>query len=299
MASPNAAPDARILVLGGDGALAASLRALGLRADSAPDLMAALHAIISADVAMDPYALVIGSSIELGESLARAPLLAAPRLLDPGALAPDALDEAVAFAIASVRADPPILLQGVDTAVGLNHVGGDRAFYIKLLERFWRSHQGTAESMRGDAVAGNWSDAARRAHTLRGSAASVGAEELRQAAEALEHAVGHERAAPAEMAALFPVLGRVMAGLEEFFSSQHDPCQISLLNRAQALAARAELIVLLDDFSGDTLDHFEEARASLAQLLTPQALQALAGHLERYEFEAARAVLDEGLSKSE
>ncbi len=298
MALPNAPLEGRVLVLGPDSAHAAPLRELGLRTDTAPDLMAALHAIISADVAMDPYALVLGASVELGASLARAPLLAAPRLLDPGALAPDAVQAAVAFAMASVRSAPPILLQGVDTALGLNNVGGDRPFYVKLLERFLRAQQGTAQALGAEAAAGDWVACARRAHSLRGSAASVGADELRQAAEALEHAVGKHGAAPEELALLFPALGKVMAGLEEFFSSQHDPCQISLLNKAQALAAKAELVVLLDDFSGDTLDFFEEARASLAQLFEAGTLQALAGHLERYEFAQARELLEGGLSKN-
>ncbi|MES2898816.1 MAG: Hpt domain-containing protein [Pseudomonadota bacterium] len=191
-----------------------------------------------------------------------------------------------------------VQLPGVDTAQGLHLVGGDGAFYLKLLERFWRSHQGTAQACSAEAAAGDWPALAHRAHSLRGSAASVGAQALREAAEALELAASRQADVPVALAALLPALDTVVQGLEQFFAGRHDPDQVLLLNKAEAMAAQAQLVVLLDDFSGDVPDFFEQVRPSLAQLLTASAMQDLAGHIERYEFQAARAVLAGALCKN-
>lgn len=195
-------------------------------------------------------------------------------------------------------AAPPLVLPGINTTAGLRHVGGDQAFYVRLLEHFWHAHAGTAAALQREAAQDECDALALRAHTLRGSAASVGAEQLRQAAEALELVAGQPGAGSAQLAALLPALDEVMAGLAAFFSSQHDPNQDSLLNKAESLAAKAQLVVLLDDFSGDTLDYFVQVRSSLAQLMPEPAMQELARYIERYEFQAARRLLDSTLSKS-
>lgn len=287
MSAPHAPPEGRVLLLGAAGVQAAQLGVLGLRCDCAPDTTSALHAILAADQALDPFLLVVGATDALAASMAPAHLLAAPRLLF------DASPDAVAAAIAGLprRHGGMPQIAAIDTTVGLKNVGADQAFYLKLLDRFWHAQRGAGPAFAAEAAAGDWAALVSRAHSLRGSAASIGAMALRQAAERLEHAADLRGPVTAELPALQRALAEVVAGLDEFFSSQIDQSQVFVLDRAEALGARDQLVVLLKDYSGDALDYFDAVKACLAQLMTPGQLLELAGHIERYEFEAARAVL--------
>ncbi|MES2324176.1 MAG: Hpt domain-containing protein [Pseudomonadota bacterium] len=282
-----APPDARVLLLGEAGAHAASLRVLGLRTDCAPDTTSALHAILAADLALDPYLLVVGATDALAASMAPAYLLAAPRLLFDAT--PEAVAAAIAVAPRTVLAAPAIA--GIDSTSGLKNVGADSAFYVKLLERFWHAQHHADAAFAAEAGAANWAALAGRAHSLRGSAASIGATALRGAAEQLENAAERRGPVTAELAVLQAALAEVLSGLNAYFSSQLDQSQDLLTDTAEAFAARDQLVVLLKDYSGDALDYFDSVKTSLAQLMGTGALAQLAEHIERYEFEAAREVL--------
>lgn len=191
-------------------------------------------------------------------------------------------------------------LEGIDAGAGLRNVGGDEAFYIKLLERFWRAQQAACGAFEADAAAGNWRAAGERAHALRGSAAGIGATGLCLAAEALEQAAGQGRLpAGAEVASVCGALAVVVAGLDKYFSTHLDSRQELVSDRARAHDAAAQLDVMLSEFSGDVLDYFDERRADFAAVLAPDAMLQLEANLERYEFEAARAVLARHLHTSD
>lgn len=191
-------------------------------------------------------------------------------------------------------------LEGIDAGAGLRNVGGDEAFYIKLLERFWRAQQAACGAFEADAAAGSWSAAGERAHALRGSAAGIGASDVCLASEALELAVEQGRLpARAEVAAVCGALAVVVAGLEKYFSTHLDSRQELVSDAARAQAAGAQLDVMLSEFSGDALDYFDERRADFAAALAPDAMLRLEGHLERYEFDAARALLERHLHTSD
>lgn len=187
---------------------------------------------------------------------------------------------------------PPAQLEGIDADAGLRNVGGDQAFYIKLLERFWRTQEGSGEALAAHAQLGQWSAAGARAHALRGSAAGIGAEALRAAAEALEMAVGPEgRPAGAEMAALCASLATVLASLDSYFSTHLDSHQSLLADMSRAAAAKAQLDLMLSEFSGEAGEFFDACKGDLAAALPPAAIVQLEGHMQRYEYDAARAVL--------
>lgn len=194
---------------------------------------------------------------------------------------------------------PPAQLEGIDADAGLKNVGGDQAFYLKLLERFWRTQEGAPAALAGAAQAGQWSAAGARAHSLRGSASGIGAQALREAAEALETAVGPQgRAAGAELEALLAALTAVLEGLDEYFSTHLDSPQHPLADTGRAVAAMAQLDLMLSEFSGEAGDFFEECKDVLAAALAPAAIALLDWHMQRYEFDAARALLAPYLPKS-
>lgn len=66
---------------------------------------------------------------------------------------------------------------------------GDEAFAAEMLGLFASNTPGLVAQMRVHAEAGRWDDAARSAHTLKGTAGNIAAPDLRWAAMAFEDAV--------------------------------------------------------------------------------------------------------------
>ncbi|MYM68091.1 response regulator [Pseudoduganella sp. FT55W] len=60
-----------------------------------------------------------------------------------------------------------------------------------------------------------------------------------------------------------------------------------------------DLAALLAEFSGESMDYFERAQASLATVLSPSEMARLNHHMEQYEFEAAGKLLAEAIKKLE
>ncbi len=75
---------------------------------------------------------------------------------------------------------------GIDVAIGLTHVGGRLALYLRLLKQFRDGHCRNFSRQFGEARdAGDWEVQVRLAHTLKGVADTLGAVELKEAAVAL------------------------------------------------------------------------------------------------------------------
>ncbi|MES2125983.1 MAG: Hpt domain-containing protein [Pseudomonadota bacterium] len=285
----------RVLLLADAGELAPALEGFGLRCCATTGGNDALHAIIAADVAMDPFQLVIGADAALAAGLSRAPLLAPPRLLpmDAGLHGQSALRHAVATAFAPPVHQAELRVAGVNVAAGLANVGGDRPFYLKLLDAFYTAQRDTGTALSAHYRAQHWPDLARRSHALRGSAAGIGAQHVQEAAAALELQVKlHGQAEWEQYSALQEELERVLTGLRECFASLAGEAPQAAGGLAQARAAQERLILMLGQFDGDSLDVFAESKACLGAAFGVDVLAAIEEHLQRYEFDAARALLD-------
>ena len=77
----------------------------------------------------------------------------------------------------------------VDLELGLRRVGDKRELLFRLLERLSRECPGILSSLAEHLREGRWEQAALVAHTLKGSAANLGAEPLRAAASTLDNAI--------------------------------------------------------------------------------------------------------------
>ncbi|WP_459946583.1 PAS domain-containing hybrid sensor histidine kinase/response regulator [Desulfocastanea catecholica] len=86
---------------------------------------------------------------------------------------------------AVTEADIPVL-PGIDTAAGLARCMGDRRLYRKILQTFHDDKIDFANHFRKAQASDDPQAAARRAHSLKGAAGTVGATAVQNAAEALE-----------------------------------------------------------------------------------------------------------------
>ncbi|RMF77779.1 MAG: response regulator, partial [Nitrospirae bacterium] len=149
-----------------------------------------------------------------GEALAACLERWAPEAaVEAGEAAPEAAGEPAAEAGASEEGAggeaPPPETPAIDAARLREIAGGDRAFARELLHLFLEDAQGHVAAL-AEAVARGEAEAVRQvAHTLKGSAANVGAEGVQRAALALERC-GRE----ADLAQAEPLLASLRSGLE-------------------------------------------------------------------------------------
>ncbi|MCP4116138.1 MAG: response regulator [Desulfobacteraceae bacterium] len=88
--------------------------------------------------------------------------------------------------------DLPETLAGIDIQAGLENVGGNRAFYRKILPEFLRINQNTVSDIHSAVENADMETAGRLAHTLKGMAGNIGADDLYQSVTVLETAFRNE-----------------------------------------------------------------------------------------------------------
>jgi PAS domain S-box-containing protein len=83
-------------------------------------------------------------------------------------------------------------LPGIDTTSGLARVGGNVAFYKKILVKFYNDYGDAVEQIQAAIEAGDQELAQRLAHTVKGVAGNIGAIELQEPAQNIESAAKEE-----------------------------------------------------------------------------------------------------------
>jgi two-component system sensor histidine kinase/response regulator len=96
-------------------------------------------------------------------------------------------------------------IDGLNVEFGLKNVRGKLSSYRRLLGLFLQSHSEDAKALRASLEAGQQADALRAAHTLKGAAATLGIEALRQTAFELETAL-RQNAGPSDINPLLEAL---------------------------------------------------------------------------------------------
>ncbi|MDP1524830.1 MAG: ATP-binding protein [Rhodocyclaceae bacterium] len=187
---------------------------------------------------------------------------------------------------------------GLDTLVGLSSVGGRVASYRRVLGMFIEHHTDDLALIRAALADGNQDEARRLAHSLKGTAATLGAEPLRTAALALETAIKSRAdtvTIEAEIAAVAPVLERLLDALRAHFQ-ETNKIEDQVPNvRAVDAADRAllnQLRVYLegDDLRASTL--WQEQKVRLTELFGMTASK-IHKAIERYDFASALKRFDE------
>src|SRR5262249_45041190 len=105
----------------------------------------------------------------------------------------------------------PLIIVGADTDAGLKRLGGKRERYESLLRKFAARQAGTVESIRGSLRGGDIAAAERGAHSLKGSAATLGADILSEEAAKAEAAIKSGREVDAALSSLSQSLDGLIA----------------------------------------------------------------------------------------
>jgi PAS domain S-box-containing protein len=190
-------------------------------------------------------------------------------------------------------------LPGIDTEAGMKRVGGQVSSYLKLLQKFVTNQAQTIEEITHKHAVGDTEATVRLAHTLKGVAATVGADELGQIAGTLEAALKEQPDVLPEA-----LLEKTATALEKTLKVLISGLQLDTVSAegsGSSLTAEADPTALPADFQQqlqglmEKLEQYDsETEETLDRILTlakgssyQPALSALGDPIGRYDFEGA------------
>lgn len=116
-----------------------------------------------------------------------------------------------------IQTTAPVL----DVEGALKRLGGRKAIYLKALKRFDLEYGRAYESVNEDLAAGAREAAVRTVHTVKGTAATIGATELNRLAAKLEKVIGHGEEDPSTLLdALKDELVRITCAIVEYLKDE-------------------------------------------------------------------------------
>ena len=206
----------------------------------------------------------------------------------PAAPAPDAATNAF---------EVPMDIEGLDVRAGLRRLLGKTSTYISLLHQFVKKHK-TAAGEIASALDGDWADAERLAHTVKGVAGTLGARVLQDAAADLERAI-RERQARALVEQRLEEFARALATLISQMETKLPLSQpLPQAHGAPVAVDEARLAILTNELAALLAqDNFAAsdlfaANAELLRSAFPEAFGRLAQQIEDFDFTAAWTTLE-------
>ncbi|MEW5786989.1 MAG: PAS domain S-box protein [Pseudomonadota bacterium] len=190
---------------------------------------------------------------------------------------------------------------GLDLASGLASVAGRADHYLRLLHRLTQDHGEDMARLAARLAAGDQEGSLRIVHTLKGAAATLGAEALRVAALNLEQAC-RQQAAPAELTNLIQRVAEAQADLEGWLAAQDaapaDPVMAATAPPPPPTPAELdELEALLGEGNIDALDRARALDPGLTAWLG-EAGRQMEQQLASFNFDAALATLRQARARN-
>ena len=211
--------------------------------------------------------------------------------LEPGQGFPAAKAETLALPTASLPELP-----GIDVADGLQRLNGNGAAYKRILRGFRDKQADSAEKMKQLIDQGEWDEAARLAHTLKGSGGNLGAKQLYKTAAVMEQAcrAGDADAAEAGFGLLHASLAQVIDGLA-VLAAQDQVVQTTLppsdFDPSSVRVSLNELLQLLDSDLGAAQDRLVSLQRQVVDSDYAASLKELENALNSFDIEAAKVVI--------
>ncbi len=192
-------------------------------------------------------------------------------------------------------------IPGFDAVIGLKAVRGNEESYIRLLNLFAQIHADDVATLRAHLATHEMTEVRRLAHTLKGVAATLGAEALRQRAVNLEQTIQQEPHSTADIAmcidAIEATLTPLLAAIRRCCGNPKTvskPAALDAVTWAQTQEVRHQLEALLAE---------DNARASQVWLESATLLEAVLGSraapikqaIDHFEYSVALQLLRDSL----
>jgi len=181
-----------------------------------------------------------------------------------------------------------LVIPGIDVASGLRRTGGNRERYEILLRKFAEQQAEAAATIRAALANDDAATAERTAHSLKGSAATLGANILSEAAARAETAIRNRQDIEPAIEALGSVLASVMSELRLVLPGNGGNGAGPNGGDAASIAEPLlRLKRLLEADDGEAAEFIVDAKPKLAGVLTPAELKALSERVGSFDFDAA------------
>ena len=202
----------------------------------------------------------------------------------------------------------PSGLAGLDSACGLSRASGKVRLYRDLLGKFVVGQEGAIDSIRAALAKSDRLEAERFAHTLKGTAATIGADSISEAAASIESAIRELETTEILdqlLNALEPPLGELTGKLRSFLgvisagerpvaiTSTRADAQVSLTGPAQLqefgqVCDRLTVLLSASDVEAEeVLDH----NAGLLRGLIPNEYEVICKQVRNFDYDEALAVV--------
>jgi len=198
---------------------------------------------------------------------------------------------------ASLNAPPlddlPNSLPGIDIVTGLQRVGGNRKLFRKLLAEFYLDHSNDIVAIQDGLASGDTELAQRLAHTIKGVAATIGAEELHLMAKNLEAAIKgpHDENYADLITQLEAVMQPLLQGLSALASADETPASETIASGPIDLDRVAPLFdtleTMFEDMDPDAEEKVTELAGQLGESGDHQLVKTLIKQVGSFEFEDA------------
>jgi two-component system, sensor histidine kinase and response regulator len=186
--------------------------------------------------------------------------------------------------------EPIPVFPGIDTALGLERVIGNKRLYRKILSKFIETHEDTIDEIRKYLKQGDHETAHRLAHTLKGVAGNIGAEGLFNAADELDMAIMEEKENAGLISAAEEILSTVIEGIKQF--QEHTSVETVEVNSDEVTSFIAKLnIILQNDETVDT-DVLDKLSNDFAGTPYEKHFGQVRRMIGQYDYKAASTELD-------
>lgn len=193
----------------------------------------------------------------------------------------------------------PVSLSGINLEAGLNRVGGNRELFRKLLQQFFDDHRSVLETVRTALQLDHRESGLRILHTLKGVAATIGAEGVHVAARELEACVKNRN--DDDHGRLLATLDRALTLVFDAIASMESGS--SAAPKAPGLTAQrdidltsvipllTELNQLLQEGNPEASELLGTLASQLAGSAAEHHVQGLEHHIESFDFDDAVVAL--------
>jgi PAS domain S-box-containing protein len=188
---------------------------------------------------------------------------------------------------AASSGDAAPVVPGIDIEAGLKRTGGNPKRYEALLRKFADQQSGTIASIQSALAIGDAATAERAAHSLKGAAATLGANAVSESAARAEAAIKSGGAHDEAVRALAIALEALLANLKAALPAEDSGNGAAPKDPATVQEPLIRLKKLLESDDGEAADFIIDAKPRLAGVLTPAEIKALSDRVGNFDFDAA------------
>lgn len=189
--------------------------------------------------------------------------------------------------------DLPVVA-GLDAGQGLERCQGNLQLYTRTLQRFCDHFRDFEASVQAALADPDPQAAIRLAHTLKGLAATIGADALAAAAADLERNFAMDQRNPAQATAVMALLSPLIAAIDAALpaaDASADGQTDEAADPQQVAATLDDLATLLGNYDADTRAFLDQHRHLLERNLPPGGLHRLRRAVDEYDFDRSLEIL--------